>query len=331
MALAHKNPGYGHGIIGKYRDVKSSNGCRGYAGAKGLKDMMEIPSDTLDLDDIRRSARDAWLKRDNNETSYQDHYRNRYQDMPEPTQGRPTSSHRKNKPHPPMVFLTNRLHNIPGYQNADTTVGKDAYRVDASVPNFENEQRLRIKEKFAPRPHTGAVNQYKTVEELDIIHDPIERQGTEAWMKLTMDKDKENVLAHLREIRESDAKCRGAVEISNRPKTVPSLHRYLKGAGAGEKHTLDNVYAHARDRGIVEYRPESRANTPIDIVTMRKRDIDRTRSAHHYNHRTKRGDFLMHPEWKPSIYHHRLNGLSRPGDAWQGQSSVDIPYMPGRR
>ena len=34
-----------------------------------------------------------------------------------------------------------------------------------------------------------------------------------------------------------------------------------------------------------------------------------------------RGDFLMHPEWKPHIYHHRLNGLS----------SVDLPYSKTQR
>ena len=102
MALAHKNPGYGYGIISKYRDVKSSNGCRGYAGAQGLKDMMDMPQDELDLDQIRRSAKDAWMKRDVNETSYQDHYRNRTCDVAEHSQPRPTSAHRKNKPHPPM-------------------------------------------------------------------------------------------------------------------------------------------------------------------------------------------------------------------------------------
>ena len=34
--------------------------------------------------------------------------------------------------------------------------------------------------------------------------------------------------------------------------------------------------------------------------------------------RQKRGDFLIHPEWPPSLPHHRLNGLSS-------------PYFPGPR
>ena len=36
---------------------------------------------------------------------------------------------------------------------------------------------------------------------------------------------------------------------------------------------------------------------------------------------SRRGDFLIHPEWKPHIYHHRLNGLS----------SVDKPYTTSYR
>ena len=55
---------------------------------------------------------------------------------------------------------------------------------------------------------------------------------------------------------------------------------------------------------------------------MRFRDIERMRNARAPNQsqRTRRGDFLIHPEWRPSLPHHRLNGLS----------SVDIPYSQGR-
>ena len=36
---------------------------------------------------------------------------------------------------------------------------------------------------------------------------------------------------------------------------------------------------------------------------------------------TRRGDFLMHPEWSPAKPWHRLNGLS----------SVDVPYSKSTR
>ena len=66
--------------------------------------------------------------------------------------------------------------------------------------------------------------------------------------------------------------------------------------------------------------PRSRSGVK-DIVSLRHSDIDKMRKAE-YVHRTKRGDFLIHPQWPPTFVHHRLNGLSPP---------LDVPYFPGRR
>lgn len=68
------------------------------------------------------------------------------------------------------------------------------------------------------------------------------------------------------------------------------------------------------------YCPPATKNMHSDLGTRRYEDIMKIKNAR-YTHQSKRGDFLMHPEWTPNMPHHRLNGLS----------SVDLPYIPGRR
>uniref|UniRef100_A0A1I8FN70 Transposase n=1 Tax=Macrostomum lignano TaxID=282301 RepID=A0A1I8FN70_9PLAT len=85
------------------------------------------------------------------QTSYQRHYSAKRLD--EPTLLRPTSPNRRNNPHPPMVFLTCRLHNVPGFNNPDGVTGKPTYQV-------EQVARQRQRAKFADRPDDGALRQY---------------------------------------------------------------------------------------------------------------------------------------------------------------------------
>lgn len=52
------------------------------------------------LEEIRRQAKEAWTSQIENETSYQDHYAEKFSKVGEFTASRPTSADRKNKPHP---------------------------------------------------------------------------------------------------------------------------------------------------------------------------------------------------------------------------------------
>ena len=55
---------------------------------------------------------------------------------------------------------------------------------------------------------------------------------------------------------------------------------------------------------------------PTTVAERRLQDIERMRRATpRLTSASKRGDFLIHPEWPPTFTAHRLNGLS----------SVDIP------
>ena len=79
-------------------------------------------------------------------------------------------------------------------------------------------------------------------------------------------------------------------------------------------------YLNQNDESYYNGRKDSYITT--DIVARMEADLERTRLVRgSRSHLAKRGDFTIHPQWPPSIVHHRLNGLS----------SVEIPYMHGRR
>ena len=98
MTTGHYNPGYGDSIP-RFNKTQAAQMSKMSPGANNLKALRNVGADTVMLEEIRQRAREAWLyPRRANETSYQDHYQER--DIVESTNTRPTSSSRKNKPHP---------------------------------------------------------------------------------------------------------------------------------------------------------------------------------------------------------------------------------------
>ena len=262
MATGHLNPGYGE-TVSQFHRIKSLNrGCSPSLDLGQDLSLGEMNSlDNYKLEDIRRRAREVWLEKPRHETSYQDHFINKFSLVDELMPSRPTSSHRRHKPHPKMVFLTTRLHHCPGYHNPDTTIGKPTYQVDRSLGPEEQDARARLRSKYVGQI-SSVIRPYSGVQ-VHSVQAPV-----------------------------------------SRPHTVPSLHGYLKADGV-EEHLMTDGYM----------------GRPIDVVTRRQLDVSNYRHLDRYVHRSKRGDFLMHPQWPPTMVHHRLNGLS----------SVDIPYSLDRR
>lgn len=313
MESCHPNPGYGNSVskMERAQNAKLNNYIPGY---NSLRAMENISLDRPTLEDIRRQAREAWTPKVQNSTSYQDHYSEKFSKMGEFTASRPTSANRKNKPHPPMVFLTNRLHYCPGYHNADTTLGKEPYQIDASMAPHERYQRAQLRGKFIGKPSSAALRQYQADnEEFEFCENPLDRQVTQAMLT---SNSSENVLADLNELKYTDnVHVRGNMERTYRPRTVASLHRYLKHAGAEETAKMDNIY----NRYLSAYEFGARVD---DLDSRRHNDmVNMTRVKVNNGRASRRGDFLMHPEWPPTFKAHRLNGLS----------SIDLPYSYSKR
>lgn len=258
---------------------------------------------------IKSQARDQWLGLDRAATTYD--FQFKYRNLDQPTQSRPTSPTRKNKPHPPLVFLTNRLHYVPGYHNADTTINRPVYQVDASVPYEEQAQRWALRDKYIGKPSAKAINQYTDKYGYREYFDPVEAQAAEAWTKLADDKDLyqlPNVLDEQKgkHITEPNVEHGIPLQEPQRPKTaMASTYRWMKYAGASENMELHRALEAIRNRGQMPNMMRYSRNG-IGSTEMRRRDdieaVQRTR----YVAKPSRGDFLMHPDWPSSIPHHRV-------------------------
>ncbi|XP_048237052.1 uncharacterized protein LOC124134415 [Haliotis rufescens] len=298
MATGHILPGYGD-PVSRLRRVNSS----GYPLDSNTLLQMEASYKLRDLefDRIRAQARHMWSRRDREPTTY--HHFHSGQELPpeEQTRSRPTSPTRRNKPHPPPVFLTNRLHYIEGYHNPDTRLGKQCYRIDASLPPEEQHQRRHIRRKYvADRPSTALLNTYKDQYGVKNYLDPVAAQGAEAWLKIADDKDKDEVMMAVQKHREQedlqatrDAHRQPTPPMVPRANTAyPSLNRFMKYAGATESSAMAPLLR--PPHAIIGYSGD-----------MRSRDIEAT-SRVRVSSACGRGDFLLHPDWPPTLPHHRV-------------------------
>ncbi|KAK3099407.1 hypothetical protein FSP39_003927 [Pinctada imbricata] len=309
MTTAHILPGYGYPVA-RLRRAKTAypldkTKLREYA----LQNVP--PPERSELGDIRDQARRMWMGLEREKTSYDCHFQ--FRPLDAPTKSRPTELSRRNKPHPPLVFLTNRLHYIPGYHNADTTINKPTYQIDASLPPEEQYYRRAVRDKYIGRPTSAAINQYTDKFGYRQIMDPVEAQAAEAWTKIADDKDVHQVVNVLEEYKgepiTDPKKEHVPITEPDRPKTAnPSLHRWMKYAGAAENVALHkalddlrNAYDKEALPNMMRYTRSAHGSTDgrrqADIQAM-----NRIRPSA----KLSRGDFLMHPDWPPTIPHHAV-------------------------
>ncbi|XP_061189356.1 uncharacterized protein LOC133197374 [Saccostrea echinata] len=308
MPTGHVLPGYGQPVT-YLRRAKSAypldkTKIKEYA-------VLNVPApDRNELLRIKNQAKNQWMGLDRSATTYDFQFKPKYLDQPTPS--RPTSPTRKNKPHPPLVFLTNRLHYIPGYHNADTTINKPVYQVDASVPFEEQAQRWAIRDKYIGKPSAKAINQYTDKYGYREYFDPVEAQAAEAWTKISDEKDLyqlPNVLEEQKgkHITEPNVEHGIPLEEPQRPKTaLASTYRWMKYAGAAENLELHRALEAIRNReqlpNMMRY-----SRSGIGSTEMRRREDIEAMQRTRYISKPSRGDFLMHPDWPPSIPHHRVD------------------------
>lgn len=306
MATGHILPGYGD-PVSRLRRARSA----GFPLDK--KTLLEIAQQTRleqqHFEEIRHNARRLWSYPDRNETSYDNHFAERPAD--ELMQARPTSPTRRNKPHPPQVFLTTRLHHIPGYSNADTTLGKHVYQVDASLAPEQQAVRNDVRRKYHSSQDSALVKAYRDPYGLKQVLDGRSAQAAEAWMKIADDADRDNVLQVIQQEKtEQVAEDQSQIpRAMSRARTAyPSTYRWMRYAGAKEADAVARLIGTLQTDPDMKHDVSSKVyhGRPVDSVTaMRMRDIMATRNVR-FQRKPSRGDFLMHPDWPPSLEHHKV-------------------------
>ncbi|CAG2205980.1 uncharacterized protein LOC143085161 [Mytilus galloprovincialis] len=312
MATGHILPGYGNPVT-NLRRAKTATLPLDKAKLREFALYNNPGPDHNELLNIRNEATRIWSAQARHPTTYNSHFEGKFLD--EATQSRPSSRCRRNKPHPRQVFLTNRLHYIPGYHNPDASMNKDVYRVDALMPYEDQMDRRQIRQKFVARQSSPAMNQYKDPMGVREEFEPEDVSAAEAWMKVADDKTREekdkliNALEDLkRETKVEPPTWTDRVETSPMPAVTsavipqPSLHRWMKFAGTNENANLQRVLQQIRSEKMMGSPSSSRVGSNTSLRQRRRQDMISMRKA--VNPTLTRGEFQMHPEWPPSIPHH---------------------------
>ncbi|CAL1530859.1 unnamed protein product [Lymnaea stagnalis] len=285
MATGHILPGYGQTVT-NLRRARS-------AGRYPLDTfaLLEFQKSSRlsqhEFDQIRANARQLWSNRTPKPTTYDTYFSGG--EILEITQAqvRPTSGHRRNNPHPPQIFLTNRLHYIG---NADKT------QEDKEEDNpATKEEKLLNQRKYVGHYDSAFLNQYKDTNGFKNILPPRQAQAAEAWVKLADDIDKERVFDIVRD--HEDWKSFQEEKLVRRPKTAyPSLQRWMKFSGAEENEATSQTMM--KSNPLIKYEDSS-------YYDQKRRDSTSAGQTYQYP-RIRRGDYSIHPGWPSSLPHHRV-------------------------
>ncbi|KAF6019313.1 hypothetical protein EB796_011193 [Bugula neritina] len=143
MSITHVHPNPGYGEYEHHLKRAATN--PELLNSSHYAESVNVAS-TSELSQIKDWSKRVWSARDRCETTYQFQYPEKKLD--EHTTSAPTERERIHKPHPPTYFLTNRLHYVPGYHNADARLGKSPYQPDAACGEGERSYRVGLKSKY---------------------------------------------------------------------------------------------------------------------------------------------------------------------------------------
>ncbi|KAJ1216636.1 hypothetical protein NDU88_004237 [Pleurodeles waltl] len=193
--------------------------------------------DRKGLEEITRRARSAWgyeeRRRAKSSTVYGGEFGQKLLDEPSRTRVRPSSPTRRNKPHPPEVFLVTRLRSLPGYFNCATDRGHEMPSVGKNTQMSNRKQSQHVK-----------IPQH-------IFTDSNIHLATQAWMKIASERDCKAIECMINSAAEKEQKNKTemgrksyihqALTQAVRPEAVASAHRWLKKADAEETAAVERL------------------------------------------------------------------------------------------
>lgn len=255
MTTGHPNAGYDKIVTRFELALNNPSGAR--ANFKPNKE---------ELKDIMSKSKSLWSVKDTYETTYGSSYRD-YEFKEKPFV-RPSSPTRKNNPHPPKVFMSSHLRDIPGYFNDNPAI------LEKSNNNSIETQRPLTANPSVKRPESAVV--YNNTNEYFSSLFPNEASEMENTFT------KAGVDTNVKSTNESRSQTRNDFEHTKIITTADKQRVTLQS-------NLLNPYLYDDYR---EYR-EKYANKTHGMLNP-----DRKRPS--------RGDFMIHPDWHARLKHHRL-------------------------
>ncbi|XP_059155866.1 uncharacterized protein LOC131940949 [Physella acuta] len=279
MATGHILPGYGE-PVSRLRRVRSAGfyPLDSTALQNRHKDFHLSPQE---FEEIKENAKRLWNSRAQKPTTYETFHNGGEINELTQAKSRPSSSDRRNNPHPPQVFLTTRLRYIEGNPNLDSTIRKN--------PSLC--QVLKITPEYLAQNDPALLRVYKDPYGFKQILPPKEAQAAEAWVKLADDVDHERVYDIVRD-HEETRKLQETARVQRPKSSYPSLHRWMKNSGVDEYNVTSRIMQTLRSDPL-------RDHPPCDYNPH-------IRSQYQCLPHLRRGEYSMHPDWPSTLPHHRV-------------------------
>ncbi|XP_075045610.1 uncharacterized protein LOC142105399 [Mixophyes fleayi] len=176
---------------------------------------------------------------------------------------RPSSPTRRNKPHPPEIFLVTTLHNQPGYYNCKKIISSEK-KVDMQPKRTQSGQHSQV----------------------HIFRDTYSNMAAQAWLGLASDKDCEAVRNMIKFVSEKQDKKVDTYETKNKlyraitqnvkPEFITSAQHWLMKAGTVETKAVERLLQ--------------------TLSTAPQTSVVKSGSSPVY--RQHRAEYVIHPDWK---------------------------------
>nr|XP_039252768.1 uncharacterized protein LOC120330021 [Styela clava] len=316
MAYAHPLPGLGVGKVD--RNQRFLRAASAPPDVQRLKEMLR-PLDPKECKKIRDTARKDWRdeieRSDHSVTTYSGLHAEKLLDQPTRQLVRPSSPTRLNKPHPPGVFLVTRLKNIQGcFKPEAAATPRYGENGQDNLERYiqENRQKIAIAMGHHPRPvrpqTADAIATNKAREKITTIMGQVPGQATEAWIKLSNDKDRREILHVIDEAAQKTKQNDFSREQEKRRRLrrrqqIVSLRQI---AGKQEKET-ERIYSSNRwlkpagreENDAVTRLIEAFRSAPKRQIPMKGPHFHITDYSTMFASPSKppRYDFQIHPEW----------------------------------
>ncbi|XP_006114748.1 uncharacterized protein C4orf51 homolog [Pelodiscus sinensis] len=193
------------------------------------------------FEEIQRHAGEAWKREAQRQANCATTYSASYgkKELPEPASWRakPSSPTRINRPHPPEVFMVNKLHYIPGCYDSDKQTAAADKGKCYEYPGYREDSKYVRQRIVYQNMHCGPSKAHQAAQ--NWIKDASENGGR------TIEKMK-NVAAESQKMQTVPHKththtCSVTYQESNKPEFVVSMNHWLKKAGREETAEVEKA------------------------------------------------------------------------------------------
>jgi len=182
MSLACPLPSYGsRAVLSKSNPLQNRNLDTNYLRK------LTVPLKRDEFLQIKKNAKKTFKseydRQQSSATCYGGTYNLKRVDEPTSARIRPSSPSRRNRPHPPRVFMVNRLQNIDGYYQPESVHRSQT----ASLP--KRPARPESSATSSSRPFTARTS-FSEREVMKKKLGAVHAQAVESWLKLASEKDR---------------------------------------------------------------------------------------------------------------------------------------------